>query len=109
VLEIGTYRYYGHSIADANHKKYRTAEEIERYKKNHDPINLWRARLLEEGVLDEALAGRIDQEAKEEAAAAVRFAEESPPPAVADIMSDIYWESDHATPASSVGRHFFND
>ena len=29
LLEIKTYRYYGHSIADANHKKYRTPEEIE--------------------------------------------------------------------------------
>ena len=37
LLEIDTYRYYGHSIADANHKKYRTPEEIENYKQNHDP------------------------------------------------------------------------
>jgi pyruvate dehydrogenase E1 component alpha subunit len=109
VLEIGTYRYYGHSIADANHKKYRTSEEIERYKKNHDPIHLWRARLLEEGVLDEARADELDKAAKEEAAAAVRFAEESPAPTVADIMTDVYWESDHDTAASKVGRHFFND
>ncbi|HVV01365.1 MAG TPA: thiamine pyrophosphate-dependent enzyme, partial [Verrucomicrobiae bacterium] len=29
VLEIATYRYYGHSVSDANAKKYRTAEEIE--------------------------------------------------------------------------------
>ena len=28
VLEISTYRYYGHSVADANSKKYRSPEEI---------------------------------------------------------------------------------
>jgi pyruvate dehydrogenase E1 component alpha subunit len=32
LLEIQTYRYYGHSVADANAKKYRTAEEIEQYR-----------------------------------------------------------------------------
>jgi len=46
VLEIDTYRYYGHSIADANHKKYRTPEEIEDYKQNHDPISVYRRRLI---------------------------------------------------------------
>ena len=42
LLEIRTYRYRGHSVADANHEKYRTKEEIETYKKNKDPINVLR-------------------------------------------------------------------
>ena len=38
VIEIDTYRYYGHSVADAKHKGgYRKEEEIEKYKKEHDP------------------------------------------------------------------------
>ena len=69
ILEIMTYRYYGHSVADANHKKYRSPEEIADYKKNHDPINLWRAKLIEEGVLTEESAKTIDTEAKQEATA----------------------------------------
>ena len=32
LLEIETYRYYGHSVADANAKKYRPSEEIDDYK-----------------------------------------------------------------------------
>ena len=32
VLEVETYRYYGHSVADAKNKVYRSEEEIERYK-----------------------------------------------------------------------------
>ena len=107
VLEMGTYRYYGHSVADAQHKKYRTAEEIEKYKREHDPLNLWRDRLIEEGVLDEARAKEIDKAAREEAAEAIRFADASPAPKVSDIMTDVYWESDHDTPASRTGRHFF--
>jgi pyruvate dehydrogenase E1 component alpha subunit len=109
ILEITTYRYYGHSVADANHKKYRTPEEIENYKTHHDPIHLWRKRLLDEGVLSDELATAIDKEAKQEAAASIKFAEESPAPTIESIMEDVYWETDNATPASKIGRHFFND
>lgn len=109
ILEITTYRYYGHSVADANHKKYRTPEEIENYKANHDPIHLWRRRIIEEGVITEEQANAIDKEAKQEAAASTKFAEESPAPTIEDVMKDVYWETDNATPASKIGRHFFND
>jgi pyruvate dehydrogenase E1 component alpha subunit len=109
ILEIATYRYYGHSIADANHKKYRTPEEIENYKQNHDPISLFRRRLVGEGILTETQADLISKEAADEAADAVRFADESPAPTVADIRTDVYWEVDHNTTAGNTGRHFFND
>ncbi len=109
LLEIDTYRYYGHSVADANYKKYRTPEEIEAYKKNHDPITLFRARLIEEGVLTDESADAINKAASEEAAAAVKFADESPAPTISDISTDVYWETDNQTDASAIGRHFFND
>jgi len=109
VLEITTYRYYGHSVADANAKKYRTPEEIENYKNNFDPIRLWQKRLIEEGVLTEESADAIDREAKAEAAASTKFAEESPAPTIEDITTDVYWETDNNTPASKIGRHFFTD
>lgn len=109
VLEIQTYRYYGHSVADANHKKYRSPEEIEQYKTQHDPLNLWQQRLIEEGVLTAEDAKTIDKEAKAEAAESVKFAEASPAPTLEDITKDVYWETDHETEASKIGRHFFND
>ncbi len=109
ILEIFTYRYYGHSIADANHKKYRTPEEIEDYKQNHDPINVFRRKLMEEGVLDEEEDKKITKAANQEAAAAVKFAEESPAPTIDDISTDVYWETDNRTEASEIGSHFFND
>jgi pyruvate dehydrogenase E1 component alpha subunit len=55
----------------------RSPEEIERYKNHHDPIQLWKKRLLEEGVLTEAEAEAIDEAAKEEADAAAQFAIDS--------------------------------
>ena len=109
ILEIDTYRYYGHSVADANAKKYRSAEEIEEYKTHHDPLRLWQKRLIEEGVIDDAAAEQIDREAKAEAEGATKFAEESPLPGAADIQKDVYWEVDNQTERGKRGKHFFND
>jgi pyruvate dehydrogenase E1 component alpha subunit len=108
LLEIQTYRYYGHSVADANAKKYRTPEEIEEYKSKHDPLRIWGKRLMDEGILDEAQAEEMDQKAKEEANAAVKFAEESSFPELNDIFTDIYWEVDNHTDAAQHGTYFFN-
>jgi pyruvate dehydrogenase E1 component alpha subunit len=109
LLEVDTYRYYGHSVADANAQKYRTPEEIKRYKTDHDPLRLWKQRLLDEGVMTEEAAKEIEDVAKKEATDAVAFAEASPPPTVESIMEDVYWESDNNTESSKIGRHFFND
>ncbi len=109
ILEFDTYRYQGHSVADANAKKYRTAEEIENYKQNFDPINVWRNQLIAEGVIDEARYKEIDGEAKAEAKAAVEFAENSPYPDVSELTDDVYYEVDQGTEAGKTGRHFFHD
>jgi len=108
VLEIATYRYYGHSVADANARKYRTPEEIEHYKSNHDPLRLWQKRLVDEGLLTEEQADAIDHEARAEAEAAARFADESAFPSEADIFADVYSEVDHPTGDGPHGTHFFN-
>jgi pyruvate dehydrogenase E1 component alpha subunit len=108
LLEIQTYRYYGHSVADANAKKYRTPEEIEKYKANHDPLRIWSRRLMEEGILTEAEIEELDVQAKEETNDAVKFAEESPFPEENEILSDVYWNVDHQTDAAKQGRYFFN-
>lgn len=108
LIEMDTYRYEGHSVADANKKKYRTEEEIENYRTNHDPLRLWKRRLLEEGVLDEDAAETIDKEAKKEAADAAKFAEESEFPPEESIFQDVYYEVDQDTEAGRTGKHFFN-
>jgi len=109
VLEVDTYRYYGHSVADANAKKYRSADEIERYKKHHDPIRLWRKRLIDEGLLTEESADALDATAKQEATDAANFAIESANPEPDSIFDDVYWEVDNQTDAGKSGRHFFGD
>lgn len=108
VLEIDTYRYYGASVADANHKRYRTPEEIEE-RRARDPLMLWRGHLLELGLISESEVEVLRAELGREIAEALDFAESGPLPVVADLTRDVYWESDHATPASRIGRHFFDD
>ena len=109
LLEICTYRYRGHSVADANHEKYRTKEEIETYKKNKDPINVLRKKLIADKTLTEAKAKEIDQEKKVEADASAQFAEESPYPPRSEITTDVYWTVDNDTDKQLKGTHFFND
>ena len=109
VLEIATYRYYGHSVADAKHKVYRTEDEIERFKRDHDPIQRWKQILIDEKVLNEEQFEAIDEAARVEAEDSVRFAEESPYPSESSITEDVYFEVDRGTNAGRTGRHFFND
>lgn len=109
LLEIRTYRYRGHSVADANHEKYRTKEEIEEYKRTKDPINVLKQQLLADGTLNEDLAKEIDQEKKKEAEASAVFAEESPVAPRSEIQTDVYWEIDNDTEGKLKGTYFFND
>jgi len=109
LLEIATYRYTGHSVADAMATVYRTKEEIERYQNEHDPILVWKQNLLNEGVFTEAETKAIDKAAQKEADEATDFADESPYPEPESIFEDVYHEVDHKTTAGETGRHFFND
>ena len=110
ILELDTYRYYGHSVADAKHKGgYRSADEIEAQKRDHDPIQLFKRRLLAEGILTEEEYDKLAEGAKEEAKASVQYAEDSPIPTDEAIFEDVYFEVDRQTEAGRTGKHFFHD
>ncbi len=107
VVEIDTYRYRGHSVADPD-KTYRTKEEIEEYRRTKDPIQVFQAALLKEGVLTDALIEQINTEAVNESEHAAEFAEMSPFPTADDIQKDVYWEVDNPSQRTSKGRLFFD-
>jgi pyruvate dehydrogenase E1 component alpha subunit len=100
VVEIDTYRYRGHSVADPD-KTYRDRKEIE------DPLQVFQSQLVYEKVLTDAVIEEIDTAARAEAERAVEFAEASPFPTAEDIQKDVYWETDQAQ-RTSEGRIFFN-
>src|SRR5204862_21064 len=83
-----------------------TKAEIEEYRNTKDPIQLFQKTLLTEGVLTEATAAKIDEEAKAESDNAAEFAEASPYPTAADIQTDVYWEADNPSERKSQGRLF---
>ena len=107
VVEIRTYRYRGHSVADPDNT-YRTKAEIEEYRNTKDPIQVFLHKLLAEGVLTAETADQIDAEARAEAEVAAEFADASPYPTPDDIQKDVYWESDNPTERKSAGRLFFD-
>jgi pyruvate dehydrogenase E1 component subunit alpha len=87
VLETMTYRYRGHSVADAG-LAYRTKVEIAAHQAA-DPLIRVRAQLREAGVSDEQLDA-IDREAETRIAAAVDFALASPEPDVAQLAAGMH-------------------
>ena len=107
VLEVRTYRYRGHSVADPD-STYREKHEIEEYKRTKDPINVYQASLVAEGVLTDEIIKKIDESARAEAETAAQFAEESPYPTVDEIKKDVYWETDNPADRKSVGSLFFD-
>lgn len=106
-VEIDTYRYRGHSVADPDNT-YRTKNEIEEYRRTKDPIQLFQNQLISERVLDQPTIEKIDTEARTEADQAAEFAEASPFPTPDDIQKDVYWESDNPAERASKGRLFFD-
>ncbi|MBX3272697.1 MAG: pyruvate dehydrogenase (acetyl-transferring) E1 component subunit alpha [Sandaracinaceae bacterium] len=77
LVEILTYRFRGHSMSDPG--KYRTSEEVEEKKRQHDPVRIARQGLLDAGTPEAELAA-VDAGVEDEVRDAVRFADESPPP-----------------------------
>ena len=87
LLVANTYRIMGHSKSDAN--KYRSREVIEEWKRKC-PILRFRRYLLEEKVFTEEELEAIDRRAEQDIADALKFAEESPEPSLANVMDDVY-------------------
>ena len=86
-LEVLTYRFRGHSMADPI--LYRDKAEVEEWKQR-DPIVTFRQKLETEGLLSAKEVEQIERETDEIVAEAVRFAEASPDPPLSDLYEDIY-------------------
>jgi pyruvate dehydrogenase E1 component alpha subunit len=89
VLELMTYRYRGHSVADAG-LTYRTKDEIAEHREHDDPIELLAHKLVERGDLDEDGLEELRAQAKQRVKDAVAFAEDSEPPDVDSLAEHVY-------------------
>ena len=64
ILEMLTYRYRGHSMSDP--AKYRTREEVEKVRSEHDPIEQVRQRLLAKKWASEDELKKIDAKVRDD-------------------------------------------
>jgi len=89
LLEMKTYRYRGHSMSDP--AKYRTREEVQKMREQHDCIETARGQLMGHGVTEADLKA-IDDEVKAIVADAAEFAQTSPEPDESELWTDVLVE-----------------
>ncbi len=90
-VEVVTYRFNEHSEGLRLAVDYRDAEQKAAWLQR-DPIKLFRAHMLEQGVADEATLAGLEAEVMAEVDASVAFANDSPFPELSDAFKDIYTE-----------------
>ncbi|MGB7923993.1 MAG: pyruvate dehydrogenase (acetyl-transferring) E1 component subunit alpha [Pyrinomonadaceae bacterium] len=87
LLEIRTYRFMGHSMSDPGN--YRTRAEIEKHQQR-DPIKLFTESLKETTIINDEDVAAIEEKVREEVERSVKFAEESPEPALEELYTHVY-------------------
>jgi pyruvate dehydrogenase E1 component alpha subunit len=91
ILEMLTYRYRGHSMSDP--AKYRTKDEVNRMRTEHDPIDHLRQRLLDEHRASEDELKQIEKRARDIVAEAAQFAQDCPEPDPSELWTDVLAEA----------------
>src|SRR5580700_9220388 len=87
ILEMMTYRYRGHSMSDP--AKYRSREEVERVRTEHDPIEQVRVRLLRTKAVSEDELKKIDAGVRDVVNEASEFATNDPEPDPSELWTDV--------------------
>jgi pyruvate dehydrogenase E1 component alpha subunit len=87
IVEMLTYRYRGHSMSDP--AKYRTKEEVDKMRQEHDPIEQVRLRILAKGWASEDELKAMDKEIRGVVNEAAEFAQNDPEPDVSELYTDI--------------------
>jgi pyruvate dehydrogenase E1 component alpha subunit len=87
ILEMQTYRYRGHSMSDP--AKYRSKDEVQKMRSDHDPIEQVKNRLIEKGWSTEDDLKKIDKDVRDVVADAADFAQSNPEPDASELYTDI--------------------
>ena len=88
LLELKTYRYRGHSMSDP--ARYRAKDEVEDYKKHHDPIISLKEYILKNNKNVEEDLKRIEKEVKETVKESADYAQNSDEPSARELYTDVY-------------------
>jgi len=101
ILEMKTYRYRGHSMSDP--AKYRSKEEVQKMRAEHDALDQVKDMILDAGLMDEAALKTMDKKLKAVVADAASFAQECPEPDLAELYTDVYAPETGASTISAAG------
>jgi pyruvate dehydrogenase E1 component alpha subunit len=88
ILEMLTYRYRGHSMSDP--AKYRSKEEVDKMRTEHDPIEQVRNRILKSGLAKEEILKKVDAEVRAIVNEAAEFATHDAEPDASELYADVY-------------------
>lgn len=88
LLELKLSRYYGHFEGDA--QSYRGPGEIERLRREYDPLINFRNKTLAAGLVEESRLDEIDAESKRRIDKAVEGARAAPPPPKSTLTTNVY-------------------
>jgi pyruvate dehydrogenase E1 component alpha subunit len=86
-VDVQTYRYMGHSMSDP--QKYRSKQELSA-KQEADPIALFSSRLIEADVASQQQVDELDDQAKQTARDAIKYASHAPDPPAEELYTDVY-------------------
>ena len=87
ILEMLTYRYRGHSMSDP--AKYRSKDEVNRMRTEHDPIDHLRQRLVDEHKASDDELKAMERQVRETVAEAAQFAQDCPEPDPSELWTDV--------------------
>ncbi|MBN9070765.1 MAG: pyruvate dehydrogenase (acetyl-transferring) E1 component subunit alpha [Rhizobiales bacterium] len=87
ILEMLTYRYRGHSMSDP--AKYRSKDEVQKMRSEHDPIEQVKARLLDKKWATEDELKAVDKEVRDIVADSAEFAQTDPEPDASELWTDV--------------------
>ncbi len=88
LLEFKTYRMRGHQEADL--QKYRTQEEVEKWKEK-DPLKRYTEKCLKRKVITESGIEKLRTQFQKEIDEALEFARKAPYPDAEELTTDVYW------------------
>ena len=91
ILEMLTYRYRGHSMSDP--AKYRSKEEVAKYRETRDPIDHVKKLLVDGGHAGEDDLKAVDKDVRAVVNEAAEFAQSSPEPDPSELWTDILLEA----------------
>ncbi|MDN5247894.1 MAG: pyruvate dehydrogenase (acetyl-transferring) E1 component subunit alpha [Wolbachia endosymbiont of Tyrophagus putrescentiae] len=88
LLEMKTYRYRGHSMSDP--ANYRSKEEVENIKQNHDPIETLKEYMVDKKIASEEECKKFDKEIRALVRESEDFAKSSREPEINELYTNVY-------------------